>query len=354
MSAAADARANSVVIRQPSPSDRAAIKSINDQLLEVKYEDAFYDSLFAYSTDMVTVCAYAGSVVIGVATARTNDAEGASLGDRLLAWLRPPSRTGYISTLGVLPAYRRRGIAQLLLHRLCGALVSRHCAEVSLHCLSTNVAAQTLYAASGFKRVDYIRQHYYFDERFHDAVYMRKRLITPSCTTCGQQFDESEDRSTCSACSTQAAADDHAGIAGWALSVVWTVAAHFRSPASILRLIGGSIAPHRMTSESSKKDDDRLADRGDDALESDGVVMTRSGSGNNGFERMGVVAVEVNVTTDAPFCTDMRTTETDTDGGDGLVRCGPQSTAERGSKPCSSPSSDHEAICALDSVTSSS
>jgi ribosomal protein S18 acetylase RimI-like enzyme len=60
------------------------------------------------------------------------------------------SRLGLI---GVLPAYRRRGLAGALLARVFGVLATRGQAEVSCEVDETNVASNALMAGLGARRV---------------------------------------------------------------------------------------------------------------------------------------------------------------------------------------------------------
>jgi ribosomal-protein-alanine N-acetyltransferase len=75
---------------------------------------------------------------------------------------------GWITTLGVDPQYRRRGIARTLLSTCEAALAAP---RVRLCVRTTNLAAQTLYLDSGYRKVDTWRRYYRGGE---DAFVMEK------------------------------------------------------------------------------------------------------------------------------------------------------------------------------------
>lgn len=202
----------SIHLRTPeSLQERRAVVSLHDQLLEVAYDASFYNDLFS-DPSYLCLCAFerekkwtteevsaqqvldtdtTGEVLVGVASARSF--ENARLLGELSGSLCN-ARTGYILTLCVLPRCRRRGIAKLLIEQMFDKLLHSHfCTRVSLHTLAKNVAAQSLYSSLGFTRLSYLSNHYYFSNRFHDALYMRKELspiplhaiVTDSCVRAG-------------------------------------------------------------------------------------------------------------------------------------------------------------------------
>lgn len=60
------------------------------------------------------------------------------------------TQVGYILTLGVAPAARRRGVAAQLLQRVLQALQGRGCRGCFLHVVTYNAAAITFYLAQAF------------------------------------------------------------------------------------------------------------------------------------------------------------------------------------------------------------
>jgi ribosomal protein S18 acetylase RimI-like enzyme len=185
---------DAVEVRRPRYEDRAAIKAVHDALLEVQYDDTFFEALFT-EPSAICFCAYAsdGSVV-GSATARMSpfplssflgggDSEGplwppwpSKVVERIRMWATG-AQVGYIMTMGVLPRYRRRGLARLLLDSICDALEREGCACAALHCLASNDAAVALYTNAGFRRSVQLKAHYYFHGRFHDALLLKRTFV---------------------------------------------------------------------------------------------------------------------------------------------------------------------------------
>ena len=79
-----------------------------------------------------------------------------------------------ILTVGVVPAARRRGIANTLVHALLDEARSRGAAEVFLEVRVDNDAARALYEREGFAEVG--RRKGYYEHGRVDAVVMRRAL----------------------------------------------------------------------------------------------------------------------------------------------------------------------------------
>lgn len=77
---------------------------------------------------------------------------------------------GWITTIGVLPQYRRMGIAQALLYACEAAL---HAPQVRLSVRQSNQNAIRMYLKSGYHQVDIWHRYYIGGE---DAVVMEKTL----------------------------------------------------------------------------------------------------------------------------------------------------------------------------------
>jgi ribosomal-protein-alanine N-acetyltransferase len=77
---------------------------------------------------------------------------------------------GWITTLGVLPGFRRLGIASVLLDECEKALALP---VVKLSVRRSNLGAQTLYFERGYTRTE-VWEHYYEGEE--DAIVLEKRL----------------------------------------------------------------------------------------------------------------------------------------------------------------------------------
>jgi ribosomal-protein-alanine N-acetyltransferase len=81
--------------------------------------------------------------------------------------------TGHITTIGVAPEHRRRGLAQKMLEHAEEALLRREIATVSLEVRVSNIAAQSLYRGLGYTIVQRLSGYYNNGE---DAFLMVKSL----------------------------------------------------------------------------------------------------------------------------------------------------------------------------------
>jgi len=175
---------------------------LHKELLPVEYEASWYQSLLLPGSQCV--CAWAvspdgvvgapgSSRLVGFATARDSGGETdpspwlalfAGVCTRLgLSFSAPGApREGYIMTLGVAQAWRRRGLAKRLLAWVNARLVrpeagrGHACTAVSLHVLQTNTGAQALYAEAGFQSVSVHTAHYFLWGAWQPAVFMTRAL----------------------------------------------------------------------------------------------------------------------------------------------------------------------------------
>ena len=79
-----------------------------------------------------------------------------------------------INSLGVLPAWRNRGIGRRSLRFLLDYAAAQGCSEATLEVRPSNVSAIGLYRAAGFKAVG--RRRSYYTDTHEDAVVMHLRL----------------------------------------------------------------------------------------------------------------------------------------------------------------------------------
>jgi len=82
--------------------------------------------------------------------------------------------TGHVTTIGVAPEHRRRGLAQKMLRHVEEALQKREIATVSLEVRVSNIAAQSLYRDAGYTIVQRLNNYYNNGE---DAFLMVKSLF---------------------------------------------------------------------------------------------------------------------------------------------------------------------------------
>jgi len=80
----------------------------------------------------------------------------------------------HITTIGIAPEHRRRGLAENLLSHLEHALKSRGIGTVVLEVRVGNVAAQRLYKSAGYVSVQHISKYYNNGE---DGYLMMKSLV---------------------------------------------------------------------------------------------------------------------------------------------------------------------------------
>ncbi len=80
----------------------------------------------------------------------------------------------HITTIGVAPEHRRRGLAEQMLSRLEQSLKAKKVGAIVLEVRISNVAAQNLYKRSGFSIVQRI-SHYY--NNGEDGYLMMKSLV---------------------------------------------------------------------------------------------------------------------------------------------------------------------------------
>lgn len=168
---------SSLLFRPLARHDIPELRQLQDVLFPVKYDDNFYEELF--DDEVITCMAFirqpngSEGKMIGVATARYRDISGAC------------SRVydGYIITLGVSPESRKSGLGSFLLHTTVTMLQQsvtaphaaarrRSCQSVHLHVKADNIAAVSMYTKAGFITAEYLRDHYRFDGRLHDALHL--------------------------------------------------------------------------------------------------------------------------------------------------------------------------------------
>lgn len=89
-------------------------------------------------------------------------------------------RYGHVSSLAVLPDYRRQGLAQLLLQQFHHHLVPQQCSFAGLHVRQSNAAAVKLYERLGYEAAVTIPAYY---EDGEDAYYMKKMLPSSVSST---------------------------------------------------------------------------------------------------------------------------------------------------------------------------
>jgi len=85
-----------------------------------------------------------------------------------------PDGVAHITTVGVAPEHRRRGVAEMLIGRVDSALRDRSVSTVILEVRVSNYAAQRLYITSGYSIVQKMIRYYHNGE---DGYLMMKSLV---------------------------------------------------------------------------------------------------------------------------------------------------------------------------------
>ena len=74
--------------------------------------------------------------------------------------LLEPDHTGHITTIGIAPEHRRRGLASCLMERVEDAFRHRNARLVRLEVRSTNASAQKLYSSLGYSVTQRLPKYY--------------------------------------------------------------------------------------------------------------------------------------------------------------------------------------------------
>jgi ribosomal protein S18 acetylase RimI-like enzyme len=135
-----------------SQDQLSTLKALQDVLFPVKYSDSFYEGLLDTSR-YVTLLVWEEELV-AASTARID-------GDM-----------AYLCTLGVATSARKQGLGTRVLDRTLEQLWQRGTHTVQLHVKADNNVAINMYHKAGFIQVQTIKNHYFFDEQYHDAVEM--------------------------------------------------------------------------------------------------------------------------------------------------------------------------------------
>lgn len=131
------------------------LRKLNSVVFPVVYNDKFYTDILATPEDF-TMYAYFQGFVVGAICCRIEIGEG---GKKKL----------YIMTLGVLSAYRKRGVAKQLLEKVLAAVTEHpELGEIYLHVQISNESALAFYEKFDFVRGEKLDNYY-------------KRIEPPHC-----------------------------------------------------------------------------------------------------------------------------------------------------------------------------
>ncbi|KAF6151691.1 hypothetical protein GIB67_001974 [Kingdonia uniflora] len=170
-------RSSTIVYRPIKPSDLEALEQIHGDLFPIRYESEFFLNVVngrdIVSWGVVDCSRPEGQSdkLIGFVTARVVLAKESEIGD-LLNYdpLRIDQTLIYILTLGVVEAYRNRGIASSLIREVIkyGSSIPT-CQAVYLHVISYNDPAIYFYKKMAFKCVRRLQDFYYIRGRHYDS-----------------------------------------------------------------------------------------------------------------------------------------------------------------------------------------
>jgi ribosomal-protein-alanine acetyltransferase len=85
-----------------------------------------------------------------------------------------PDGAAHVTTVGVAPEHRRRGVAEMLIERVDSALRDRAVSTIILEVRVSNYAAQRLYMSSGYSITQRMIRYYHNGE---DGYLMMKSLV---------------------------------------------------------------------------------------------------------------------------------------------------------------------------------
>lgn len=175
-----------VELRVAQPSDVPSLAECNERTLPENYCSRWYHQHLTDWPDLAFVIVEKERRVVAYLLGKTQEvsvdrraafgvgADGSS--SLLLRATRPRhEHVGHVSSLAVLPEFRRQGLASQLLDVFHGR-IERKCQSASLHCRTSNQAAVRLYESSGYE-ASYTIPNYYEDGE--DAYFMKK-VFKPS------------------------------------------------------------------------------------------------------------------------------------------------------------------------------
>jgi len=169
-----------VELRPYAPTDFEKIHEI---------DQACYEPRIAYSrTEMRQYLRFPGADCVVAEVTHKNSAEAAETGSaarELVGFCITAHRGpwGYIVTMDMLPAYRRHGIASLLLTEAERRMISNGVREIGLETATDNSAAIAFWQKHGYRKSG-VRKNYYPGGR--DAYSMAKRLAASQSAANGK------------------------------------------------------------------------------------------------------------------------------------------------------------------------
>jgi len=154
----------------PRPEDTAQLRALYNAAFPIQYGDSFYDALSCGTYNgkpLLSVVAEVNGVIIGAVSA-SFDGSGVQVVDA-------PKEAVYILTLAVAPAWRRQGVAAMLMESVdkwSKALPSVD--AIFLHVVTSNAPAIAFYERLGFTKFKREYGFYLIHDSLEDAfLYVR-------------------------------------------------------------------------------------------------------------------------------------------------------------------------------------
>jgi ribosomal protein S18 acetylase RimI-like enzyme len=169
----------SVAFRPLASSDLLSLKLLNDLIFPVKYSTDYYSSLLRADNFSIAgfVCSDQQEELICCASARIRDSPDNS-SYSFSSILCQRTKELYLLTFGCSPAYRGCGLGFYLLTQFirCSLLIYPSVELISLHMKADNWNALRLYERSGFMITGNLKDYYWIDGKFHDAIVMKRNF----------------------------------------------------------------------------------------------------------------------------------------------------------------------------------
>ncbi|XP_014206447.1 N-alpha-acetyltransferase 60 [Copidosoma floridanum] len=162
-----------VQLRFLCPDDLEEVRSLCQVWFPIDYPYAWYEDITSSSRFYALAAVY-GGVIIGLIVAEIKPYAKLNKEDRgiLCSSFGMDSLVGYILSLGVRRAYRRNGIASLLLEQLLAHVTAPERSTVKavfLHVLSSNKPAIRFYHRCNFRLHSFLPYYYYIKGKCKDG-----------------------------------------------------------------------------------------------------------------------------------------------------------------------------------------
>lgn len=157
--------ANALQFLPVNESHMEQLRDIHIECFPVSYSDRFYNQLIDQEYETTAIFHKQSHQLVAVASGQK---------------CKPKEQTdpglvkGYLATFGVTKPYRRLGLGTILLMDMESILLDQGCNSIELHVKSDNYSAIRLYSTHGYMTLKLLVNHYYFHNRYHNALLMRK------------------------------------------------------------------------------------------------------------------------------------------------------------------------------------